>query len=93
MNNERRGGDFGERLANAVSDLASFITQLTAEGKRRQLVVRRPDGVQAFKVPLLAGLAVTLLLIILLPVVTAFAAVSALIAGVRVENIRSDEPD
>lgn len=67
------------------SDWLSKAKDLINQGNLRRLIVRRPSGRLLIDVPLVAGLGVTALLVLIIPMLMALAALAALLMGFRLE--------
>jgi hypothetical protein len=72
-------------------ELVEFVKMIVKEGNVRRLVVRKPDGEALLEIPLTTGLAASGVVTLLAPVLAALGALGALLAGVQVQIIRSDE--
>lgn len=75
------------------NELVEFITRVVSEGNVRRLIIRKSSGETLLEIPLTAGLAASGILTLMAPVLAAVGALGALLAGVRVEIIRSEDDD
>ena len=75
------------------NELVEFITKVVAEGNVRRLIIHKSSGETLLEIPLTAGLAASGILTLMAPVLAAVGALGALLAGVRVEIIRSEDDD
>ncbi len=74
-----------EEITVASSDLVEKVKALIKKGNLRRLVVRRPTGESLVEIPLNVGLGVAGLLTLMAPVLSALAAMAALVAQFRIE--------
>ena len=93
MNNVKQRRPVTEQVTLVGSELIGYVKKLVAQGNARRLIIRRPNGKFLLGVPLTAGLAVSGVLTLIAPVLTALGAMAALLAQVRVEVIRSGDSD
>lgn len=84
MRNDERGLSL-----DVLIDKAQYLVR---QGKVRRLRVRHPDGRALIDLPLIVGAAVAVVLTLLLPMLTAIAALSALVARWRVEIDQGSRP-
>jgi hypothetical protein len=82
-----------EEIKVQVQDLIQAVKDILQEGTARRVVIFRNDRVLV-DIPLVAGMAASLVLAIYLPVLSAIVAVGALFGGVtlRVEREEPAEP-
>lgn len=73
--------------------LAEKVKELISKGNVRRLTVRRPNGKALLDVPLTAGVGVAAVLTLLAPMLTAIAAMGALLTQFRIEIERSPNED
>ena len=93
MNDENRKRGVTEEVMLAGGELVDYVKRLIAEGNVRRLIIRKPSGEVLMEVPLATGLAVSGALTLLAPVLAALGAMAALLAQVKVEIVRSDDPE
>lgn len=82
-----------EEVSVKGNELVEFIKKMVAEGNVRRLIIRKPSGETLLEIPLTAGLAASGILTLMTPVLAAAGALGALLAGVNVEIIRSENED
>ena len=75
------------------NELVDFITKMVEEGNVRRLIIHKSSGETLLEIPFTAGLAASGILTLMAPVLAAAGALGALLAGVKVEIIRSDDDD
>jgi len=75
-----------------TDQLAQFIEQLLAAGKAQRLIIRKPDDQILLQIPLPTGVALSGILVLAAPTLTAIAALAALYAQVRVEVVYTGPP-
>lgn len=74
-------------------ELVDFIKKMLSEGNVRRLNIRKPSGETLLEIPLTAGLAASGILTLMAPVLAAAGAMGALLTGVKVEIIRSEDDE
>ena len=82
-----------EEIEVAGNELVARVQELIEEGNVRRLIIRKQDGDLLIEVPLTAGVAVGGALAVFTPVLAAIGALAALVAQVRVEIVRTGEPE
>ena len=70
------------------NELIEKVMALIKQGTVRQLIIRKSDGKVLLKVPVTAGLVVGGFLLVMAPIFTALASVTALLSEVKIEVIR-----
>lgn len=83
---------FAEEIEVSSKQLLSEINRLIADGNVRKLVVKSDDGHVFLTIPLTAGAVVGGIVTLGAPWLAVLAAVAGLVAKVKIEIIRSDEP-
>jgi hypothetical protein len=89
MIDKQKIGEFTERAAIAGAELMDYVKGLIAKGNRRRLIIRRPDGDVLLEIPLVAGIAISGLIILMAPVLAALGAIAALVAKIQVDIVRA----
>jgi len=74
-----------EDISVTGSALVDKVKALIARGNVRRLIVRRPNGKVLIDVPLTAGVGAAAVLTLLMPMLTAIAAMGALFTQFRIE--------
>ena len=82
-----------EEVTLAGNQLVEFVKKVITAGNVRRLIIHKPSGEVLMEIPLTAGLAVGGALTAMAPVLAALGAMAALLAKVRVEIVRTDDPD
>ncbi|MCB1851529.1 MAG: DUF4342 domain-containing protein [Gammaproteobacteria bacterium] len=72
--------------------MASFVERLLAQGNVRRLVIEKPSGGVLLESSLTTAVAVVGLFTIMAPVLTAIAAIAALLVEVRVKVVYIGKP-
>ena len=83
----KRDQTWTEEFSVGGKKLENFVERLLAEGNVRRLIILKPSGGVLFETSLTAGVAVAAVLTILVPVLTAVGAMTALLTEVRVKVI------
>ncbi|MBK1694941.1 hypothetical protein CKO09_09340 [Chromatium weissei] len=74
-----------EEISVTSLTLIDKVKELISTGNVRRLIVRRPNGKALIDVPLTAGVGVAAVLTLLMPMLTAIAAMGALFTQFRIE--------
>lgn len=82
-----------EEVTVKGTELVDFIKKMLAEGNVRRLIIHKPGGETLMEIPLTTGLAASGILTLMAPVFAAAGALGALMAGVKVEIIRSGDDE
>lgn len=82
---ERDPRTLTEEIEVRGGELVDKVKALIAEGNVRRLVIRRGSGEALVEIPLTAGVGIAGLMTLMAPVLTALAAMAALIADFRVQ--------
>lgn len=91
--NQKDPRPISEEITVAGGQLVDKVKELIQQGSVRRLIVRKPSGETLIQIPLNVGLGVAGLLTLMVPVLTALAAMAALFAQFRIEIERdSDTP-
>lgn len=90
--NTREERTWTEEIIVAGGDLVEQVKKLVEQGNVRRLIIKKPGGDVLLEVPLTAGAVVGGTLVLLAPVLAAIGALAALLAEVRVEVVRTGEP-
>lgn len=81
-----------EEIEIAGSQLVEQVKELINEGNVRRLIIRTQDSKVLLEIPLTAGVAVGGVVTIFAPVLAAIGALAALIAKVKVQIVRTQDP-
>ncbi len=81
-----------EEVTLAGNQLVDYVKNVVKAGNVRRLIIHKPSGEVLMEVPLTAGLAVGGALTAMAPILAAIGAMAALLAKVKVEIVRVDEP-
>jgi hypothetical protein len=79
-----------EEVEVTGNQLVERIKELVQESNTRRVIVRAEDDKELFSVPLTAGVIVSGLITLTLPVLAALGAVAALVSKVKLEVIREE---
>ncbi len=82
-----------EEVTLAGNQLVEYVKKVIAAGNVRRLIIHKPSGEVLMEIPLTAGLAVGGALTAMAPILAALGAMAALLAKVRVEIVRTDDPE
>ncbi|MEZ4617121.1 MAG: DUF4342 domain-containing protein [Caldilineaceae bacterium] len=82
-----------EEIEVAGGQLVEQVKEWINEGNVRRLIIRSQDNKVLIEIPLTAGVAVGGVVTLFAPVLAAIGALAALIAKVKVQIIRTVEPD
>ncbi len=82
-----------EEVTLAGNQLVEYVKNVISAGNVRRLIIHKPSGEVLLEVPLTAGLAVGGALTAMAPILAALGAMAALLAKVRVEIVRADDPE
>lgn len=93
MNRSRQKQPATEEVTLAGNQLVEYVKKLITAGNVRRLIIHKPSGEVLMEIPLTAGLAVGGALTAMAPVLAALGAMAALLAKVRVEIVRTGDPD
>jgi len=93
MNVDRQKQPATEEVTLAGNQLVDYVKKLITAGNVRRLIIHKPSGEVLMEIPLTAGLAVGGALTAMAPVLAALGAMAALLAKVRVEIVRTGDPD
>jgi hypothetical protein len=81
-----------EEIEIAGNELVERVKELIGEGNVRRLIIRRSDGTSILEIPMTAGVVAGGVMTLFAPLLAALGALAALMARVRVEIVRIDEP-
>ena len=81
-----------EEVTLAGNQLVDYVKNVIKAGNVRRLIIHKPSGEILMEVPLTAGLAVGGALTAMAPLLAALGAMAALLAKVKVEIVRTDQP-
>lgn len=81
--------NFSEEFKVRGEELVEKVKQLIHEGNVRRLIIKDEDGKVYLEIPVTFGLIGALIA----PMLAAVAAVAAMVANLRIEVVRNDEPD
>lgn len=93
MNEDKQRQPATEEITLAGTQLVEYVKNLITAGNVRRLIIHKPSGEVLMEIPLTAGLAVGGALTAMAPVLAALGAMAALLAKVRVEIVRTGDPD
>ena len=88
----REESNWKEEFSVGRRHLASFVERLLAQGNVRRLVIEKPSGGVLLESSLTTAVAVVGLFTIMAPVLTAIAAIAALLVEVRVKVVYIGKP-
>lgn len=83
---------WSEEIELAGHQLVGKATELLAEGNVRRLILRTPDDQVIVEIPLVAGAVVGGVITIFAPILAILGTVASVLAHVKVEIIRINEP-
>lgn len=83
---------WSEEIELAGHQLVEKATELLAEGNVRRLILRTPDDQVIVEIPLVAGAVVGGVITIFAPILAILGTVASVLAHVKVEIIRINEP-
>jgi len=94
MNDQSKSGwkTFAEEIEVSGHHLLGEINRLISEGNVRKLIVKTDDGHVFLTIPLTAGAVAGGILTLGAPWLAILAAVAGLVANVKLEVVRSEEP-
>lgn len=81
-----------EEIEVAGSQLVERIKELIAEGNVRRLILRTQDDKLIMEIPLTAGAVFGSVVTLFAPLLAALGALAALIARIKVQIVRTEEP-
>jgi hypothetical protein len=81
-----------EEIEIAGSQLVERAKELIAEGNVRRLIIRTQDNKAILEIPLTAGVVVGGVVTLAAPLLAALGALAALIAKVKIQIVRTEEP-
>jgi hypothetical protein len=80
-------------IESVAVETLDWAKSLIERGRLHRLVIRKPNGERFVTLPLMVATAIGVLLLLATPLLSAVAAVAALLAQVRVEIERNDGLD
>jgi hypothetical protein len=83
---------WSEEIELAGSQLVEQVKEWIAEGNVRRLILRTPDNSLVFEIPLMTGAVVGGVVTVLAPLVAVLGAIASVLAHVKVEIVRVEEP-
>jgi hypothetical protein len=83
---------WSEEIELAGSQLVEQVKEWIAEGNVRRLILRTPDNSLVVEIPLMAGAVVGGVVTVLAPLVAVLGAIASVLAHVKVEIVRVEEP-
>jgi hypothetical protein len=89
VNEERT---WSEEIELAGSQLVERVKDWIEEGNVRRLILRTPDNTVLIEIPLMAGAVVGGMLTFFAPLLAVLGAVASVLAHVKVEIVRVEEP-
>jgi hypothetical protein len=81
-----------EEIEVAGAELVDRIKELVKAGNVRRVILRTPDNKLLLEIPLTAGAVAGGVVVLVAPVLAALGAMAALLAKVKVEVVRTDQP-
>ncbi|NJP07775.1 MAG: DUF4342 domain-containing protein [Chloroflexaceae bacterium] len=75
----------------AGSQLINSVRELIASGNVHHLVIRSVDGKLLLEIPVTAGLAIGGVVTLFTPLITALAAIAAMVSRVKIEVVRIEQ--
>ncbi len=88
----KTGRTWTEEIEVAADELVNLVKKLVKEGNVRRVIIRKPNGEILIEVPLAAGAVVGGVVVLAAPVLAALGALAALLAEVKVQVVRVEEP-
>jgi hypothetical protein len=88
--NERH---FSEEIEVTANQLVDRVKELLQEGNVRRVIIRKPDNDILLEIPLTAGVVAGGALAFFMPVFAALGALAALVAQVKIEVVRVENPN
>ena len=82
-----------ERIEVASEQVIDTLKKLISEGNVRRVTLRKSNGKKLISVPMTAGAAIGGVAVLAAPMITAIAAVTALVTKVTLEIERTDDPE
>ena len=82
-----------EEIEVAGAELVVRIEELVKAGNVRRVILWSPDDKLLLEIPLTAGAVAGGVVVLVAPVLAAVAALAAMLAKVKVQVVRTDEPD
>ena len=82
-----------EKVTLTGAQLVEYVKDIIAAGNVRRLIIRKANDEVLLEIPLTAGVAVGGALTAMAPVLAALGAMAALVKQVKVEIVRTGEPD
>ena len=93
MNDEKQSErTWTEEIEVAGTELIDRIKELVKAGNVRKVVLRTPDNKLLLEIPLTAGAVAGGVVVLVAPVLAALGAMAALLAKVKVQVVRTDQP-
>ncbi|MCC6454830.1 MAG: DUF4342 domain-containing protein [Caldilineaceae bacterium] len=84
---------WSEEIELAGTQLVDQVKEWIAEGNVRRLILRTPDNRLVLEIPLVTGAVVGGVLTFFAPLLAVVGAIASVIAKVKVEVVRIEEPD
>ena len=82
-----------ERIEVASEQVIDTLKKLISEGNVRRVTLRKSNGKKLISVPVTAGAAIGGVAVLAAPMITAIAAVTALVTKVTLDIERTDDPE
>ena len=92
MTQDKFNADSNDNFEVAGNQLTDAIKKLWKDTTVRSIIIRHPDGRKLMTVPLAVGVAGGAIALVMAPVLSIIAAIGAGLATVRVEVVRTDDP-
>ena len=93
MDEDKQEKTVTEKVTLSGAQLVEYVKDIIAAGNVRRLIIKKANDEVLLEIPLAAGVAVGGALTAMAPVLAALGAMAALLKQVKVEIIRTDEPD
>jgi hypothetical protein len=81
-----------EEIEVAGAELVVRIEEIVKAGNVRRVILRTPDNKLLLEIPLTAGAVAGGVVVLIAPILAALGAMAALLAKVKVQVVRTDEP-
>lgn len=81
-----------EEIEVAGTELIDRIKELIKAGNVRRVILRTPDNKLLLEIPLTAGAVAGGVFVLVAPVLAALGAMAALLAKVKIQVVRTDQP-
>lgn len=93
MDEDKQEKSVTEKVTLSGAQLVEYVKGIIVAGNVRRLIFRKANDEVLLEIPLTAGVAMGGALTAMAPVLAALGAMAALLKQVKVEIVRTDEPD